>query len=98
MYLQLLNYIALFFIFLFFAFLFWALKWSLLKRFWKEAKIKAQNKKDKKDWMAKNEAKGLKPFQFDNGNTIIYAIDGNNALLQYKAMLHENKANSKFHK
>ena len=91
MYLQFLNYVAYFFTILFIAFLCWALDWNLLKLFWRNASIKAQNQKDKKEFIKKQEAKGLKPFEFDKGNTVIYAKNGNQAILDYKSLKQKTK-------
>ncbi|SDZ91311.1 hypothetical protein SAMN05443667_101267 [Flavobacterium gillisiae] len=91
MYLQLITYIAYFFAILFIAFLFYALEWAMLKRLWQNAQIKAKNNQDKKEFIKKQEEKGLKPFAFNNGNTVIYARTGNQALLDYKQLQAETK-------
>lgn len=91
MYLHFLNYVACFFTILFIAFFCWSLKWKLLKRFWQHAKIKAINQKDKLEFIKKQESKGLKPFEFDNGNTVIYAKNGNQAILDHKRLKQETK-------
>ena len=91
MYLQILNYIAIFFILLFLAFFCYALNVKLLIRLWKIASIKEQNKKEKKEFVKKQLEKGLKPYPFDQDNTTIYAKSGNRALLDKKRLVQEAK-------
>jgi hypothetical protein len=63
------------------------LYWKVVKQFWINAKIKAINLKQKKAFIKKQTALGLKPYEFDKGNTIIYAKNGNIALMDYKKMI-----------
>ncbi|MEN2415518.1 hypothetical protein [Flavobacterium mesophilum] len=91
MYLQFLFNLSYFFMAATLIFLFCTLKWKMLVRYWKIAKIKGQNKKDKFDFIKAQEKKGLKPFEFDNGKTIIYAKNGNIALADYKKMNHRSR-------
>jgi hypothetical protein len=67
------------------------LKRKTLARYWQLAKIKGQNQKDKIDFIKKQEAKGLKPFEFDQGKTTIYAKNGNQAISDYKRMKAKQK-------
>ncbi|MBB1194836.1 hypothetical protein DNC80_14290 [Flavobacterium sp. SOK18b] len=67
--------------------------WKTIVHLYKKAKIIGQNKKDKIDFIKRQEKKGLKPFSFGkNSNTVVYAQNGNRAILDYKNL--QNNKNS----
>lgn len=90
MYLDFLFYLSYFFISLFVIVLLIRQR-HFLKRCWEIAKIKGKNNKQKQDFIKEQESKGLKPFKFDNGNTVIYAKNGNMALADYKKLQDKQK-------
>lgn len=70
------------------------IKRKTLARYWQLAKIKGKNQKEKIDFIKKQEAKGLRAFEFDGGKTTVYAKSGNQALSDYNKLKAKQKNRS----
>ncbi|MFV5702212.1 hypothetical protein ACM55F_10100 [Flavobacterium sp. XS2P12] len=85
MYLQLLNYASYFLSFLFIAFLCWSLNWTMLKNMWLNAKAGVLIKKKTTEALAN----GMRKFEFEGGNVVIYAKTQAKAVYDYKQLKKE---------
>lgn len=90
MYLQLLNYVSLFFILIFLICFLYAVNWDKIAYMWQLAKTKVLLKKlDQK--IASAEQKGETRFEFNNGKTVVYGLDYKDAYNKYKTLQRESR-------